>query len=159
MWNHSLEQVNELLWQSPCVQEGNTIFLVVLIALVCTQCEEYMANGKPGQVHYWVQGKCMVTSMRRHRSWNFGFATDRTLMTGSRESSNGNWELWNGSHLRVSRLGRYHVGCGINPRRMEIVLQMQYEDMTPERFTCFRLLKCQCSCKLAVQEEACWWTN
>jgi hypothetical protein len=80
-------------WQSPCVQGGDTIFLVVSIALTCTQCEEYMANGKSGQVHYWVQGKCMVTSMRRHRSWNFGFATDRTLMTGSRESSNGNWEL------------------------------------------------------------------
>ncbi len=30
------EQVNELLWQSPCVQGGDTIFLVVLIALVCT---------------------------------------------------------------------------------------------------------------------------
>jgi hypothetical protein len=97
MWNHSLEQVNELLWQYPCVQGGNTIFLVVLIALVCAQWEEYMANSKLGQVHYWVQGKCMVTSMRRHRSWNFVFATDRTLMTGSRDSSNGNWELWNGT--------------------------------------------------------------
>jgi len=86
-----LEQVNELLRQSPCVQEGDTIFLVVLIALVCTQCEEYMANGKSGQVHYWVQGKCMVTSMRRHKRWNFGFATVRTPMTGSRDSSNGTW--------------------------------------------------------------------
>jgi hypothetical protein len=42
--------------------------------------------------------------------------------------------------LRVSRLVRY-VGCGINPRRMEMALQMQYEDITPERFTCCPVLK------------------
>jgi hypothetical protein len=95
MWNHSLEQVNDLLCQSPCLQEDITTFLVVVIALACTHCEEYMANGESGQVHYWVQGKCMVTSMRRHERWNFGFAAVRTPMTWSRDSSNGTWWLQN----------------------------------------------------------------